>query len=86
MLNKLVKKLLGQNTNGQKLPSHAFPGGYPLFYVNNHNDILCPDCANGHAEYDETIVNYDVHLEGDSLYCDHCGREIESAYGNPDND
>ena len=80
-----------------KLPSYVWPGGYPLFYLTQDDGILChgPECANGpEAKQAETecpdddqwrIVASDVHWEGAPLTCDHCGEEIASAYGDPDN-
>lgn len=32
------------------------------------------------------LGGYDVHWEGEPEICDHCGKEIESAYGVPDDD
>lgn len=64
------------------LPSYTFPGGYPLFYTTSFGNILCPTCANKIINDDyEDIVNYDVNLEDDSLYCSHCSKIIEPAYG-----
>lgn len=62
-----------------KFPSWAWPGGYPLYYVDNENNILCPDCANKDGM--STDVNdADVNWEDASLYCDDCSKRIESAY------
>lgn len=66
-------------TNGT-LPSYAWPGGYPIFYVTDQGTILCPEHANVEHEYnDELIVAADINYEDDSLYCEH-GERIESAY------
>lgn len=27
------------------LQSYAWPGGYPLYYLDKGNNVLCPDCA-----------------------------------------
>lgn len=80
MLNSKLQQLISEQTLSGKLPAYAFPGGYPIFYLNNHNDVFCVDCANDHADFDEIIVDYDVNWEDASLYCDHCSRRIESAY------
>ena len=77
-MNEKVLKIYEENNN--ILPAYAWPGGYPMFYVNNHNDVLCPDCANKTDEFDEELVNYDANWEDPSLYCDHCSKRIESAY------
>lgn len=85
------KRDLHRNEDGS-LPSFAWPGGYPMYYLCADNGILCPDCANGEngseankgAWTDDKqwrIVDSDVHWEGEPLICDHCNKEIESAYG-----
>lgn len=65
-----------------RLPSHAWPGGYPLFYLDSDGNTLCPDCTN--SESDPPAIASDVHWEGPALTCADCGREIESAYGDPE--
>lgn len=73
------------DTDGQ-LPSYTWPGVYPLFYVNEYGEVLCPECATSDAtdEYAGDIVAYDVNYENNYLYCDECSRYIESAYGEDD--
>lgn len=62
------------------LPSYAWPGGYPLYYVTDRNTVLCPDHANNAADYaDELIVAADVNWEDTSLWCEH-GHLIAAAY------
>lgn len=67
-----------------KLPAYAWPGGYPMFYLDGYCEVLCPDCANkpdyepGDKQYPEA---YDVNWEDESLYCADCSKRIESAYG-----
>jgi len=77
MLNSRIAKITDDKG---ELPAYAWPGGYPLFYLNNHNDVLCPNCANNHEDFDETIVAYDVNWEDATLYCDHCNEYIDPAY------
>lgn len=89
---------LTRNENGT-LPAYAWPGGYPIYYLCADGGILCPACANGEngsLAADETldpdcpdddqwrIVAQDIHWEGQPLVCDHCGKKIESAYGDPE--
>ena len=64
--------------NNGKLPDFAWPGGYPMYYINDRGEAFCPDCANkgGHDE-----VNGEANWENTDLYCDDCGKRIESAYG-----
>ena len=82
---------LKQN-HGGNLPAYAWPGGYPIFYVMDDGGTLCPHCANDPSnpvhpiETNETrgdgwgLAGYDVNYEDPQLYCDHCGKRIESAY------
>jgi hypothetical protein len=62
---------------------YTWPGGYPvLFTVADEPAILCHYCAK--KEYLKgNDINVDVYYEGPSEYCEECGEEIESAYGDP---
>jgi hypothetical protein len=71
------KYQLGVKQNGS-LPICAFPGGYPIFYVTFSSDTLCAHCA---AEQPENIEIHDIHWEGPPITCQGCNEEIESAYG-----
>lgn len=71
--------------------TYAWPGGYEIHYLAKDGGVLCHNCANEELMRtidpdDEQfyIVDGDVHWEGAPLMCDHCGREIESEYGDPD--
>lgn len=71
-----------------KFPAYAWPGGYPIFYLANDGEALCPDCVNDsknpiHADLPNDgwrIVARDVNWEDPELFCAHCNRRIESAY------
>jgi hypothetical protein len=68
-----------------KLPSFSWPGSYPIIYLSRDGLILCPDCANKPVEeYDDPAVAYGGHLEGPPEVCEDCGKQVESAYGDPD--
>jgi hypothetical protein len=76
----------GERMADGTLPSYAWPGGYPLYYVVVDGGALCPDCARM-AEREGlgvdaawAVVGADVNYEDDALYCDHCGRKIEPSY------
>ena len=67
---------------------YAWAGGYPMFYVTKDAGAVCPKCVNESLELlsDEFdpqwyVVGWDINYEDDCLYCDHCGKKIESAYG-----
>ncbi len=74
------------------LPAYAWPGGYPLLYLCDDGYYICPACANDPSNpVHETgeadgwrIDGYYIHWEGPAELCVHCGRAVESAYGDPD--
>lgn len=70
--------------DNRQLPSYAWPGGYPMYYLDNDHSELCPDCANEHEEGGEGISAGGTHMEGPPIQCENCGKDIESAYGDPD--
>jgi hypothetical protein len=82
-------KLPERMENGQ-FPAFAWPGGYPIVYLVADGSVICPDCANGEngseaspESEDEQwkLVDFHVHYEGPPQCCEHCGVEVESAYG-----
>jgi len=80
---KITKELLDEN--GGKLPEFAWPGLYPLYYMSEEGTIFCCECAN-QEDANPEIVYYEAHWEGEPLICEGCGKEIESAYGIPEQD
>jgi hypothetical protein len=74
-----------RDSDGQ-LPSFVWPGGYPLFYIDDHSDILCARCATKQAdtEDDTPLATCEVNWEDPILYCDECSQRIESAYADDD--
>ena len=71
---------------------YAWPGGYPMYIVCNDGGVLCPTCAKDEYRQiaHDTVKGWctgwdvmcaDVNWEDSDLYCDHCGTQIESAYG-----
>ena len=70
-----------------QLPYYTSIGGYPLFYVDKENSALCPTCANELNDSSQfAIVDYDINYEDSNLYCDQCSKQIQSAYGDDDDD
>ena len=73
------------------LASFAFPGGYPVIYLDSDGATLCPGCANEEdsARYlspdddgcllDAPIVSYFLNYE-EEVYCDGCGAIQMGAY------
>lgn len=69
--------------NGGELPAHAFPGGYPMFYIDTDNNVLCPTCANKALKDPEDyglVYAYSINYEDGHLHCDTCSGIIEAAY------
>jgi len=81
-MSKLHTELADVLVNG-KLPSYAWPGGYPMYYLDGENSVLCPVCAE--KSNDDAIpqfrpVAYGVNWEDANMFCDSCCKRIESAY------
>ena len=68
-----------RNDDG-KLPACAWPGGYPMLYLDKEDNVLCPKCANRGVDQSQEVTAYDVNYEDPSCYCNDCGDRIESAY------
>lgn len=74
--------------------AYAWPGGYPIYYICEDGEALCPKCCNENkeliAEAEEyldrqwQIVGRDINYEDPDLYCAHCCERIESAYAEED--
>lgn len=92
---KRVRRHIGLDVNMEPLPSHAWPGGYPIYYVFTDGGCCCSKCANNNIEsIDDDIEGNrnwnshggwaltaaDINYEDADLRCDHCSRPIESAY------
>ncbi len=65
--------------------------------VMNNGGVLCPECVKSEFRQiaESTIKGHrdgwafggvSVNWEDPDLFCDHCDRHIESAYGEPDLD
>lgn len=72
-----------------KLPAFAWPGGYPIIYFASDMGTLCPKCANAFVTGRDTEeqlkpVACDIYWEGPTIQCEHCNADIESAYGDPE--
>jgi hypothetical protein len=71
-----------------KYPAYAWPGGYPVFYLMDDCEPLCPTCVNDptnpvHVGGDKDgwqIIGSDVNWEDPIMFCAHCPKRIESAY------
>lgn len=64
-----------------KLPAYTWPGGYPLLYLDEESNVLCPYCANSQdTELDPPVEAVAINYEDPFLFCDECSARIESAY------
>lgn len=73
--------LNGYRMRDGSLYAYSSIGSYPIFYLTRDNDCLCAKCAH---EEEEDLSSAGVHWEGESIACERCDHEIESAYGVPD--
>jgi hypothetical protein len=87
-----MRHIIPQSVKDAIRNKYAWPGGYPLFIVCNDGACLCTDCAK--KEFNQiahdtvkgwktgwNAIGADINWEDTSLYCDNCGKQIESAYG-----
>lgn len=70
---------------------YAWPGGYPLYFITSDGGALSFDAAKDNvtticrairhkSRCGWSVVACDVNWEDSSLFCDHTGKRIESAY------
>ena len=73
---------------------YAWPGGYPVYTFMEDGELLCPDCARDNypliarstVDRDRSgwaAIGAEVYWEGPAEPCEHCGKALESAYGDP---
>jgi len=76
---------------------YAWPGGYPCYFVTSDGAALSFKAARqerrnileaiaNKSNDGWRVVGVDINWEDDSLYCDHTGEKIESAYGASEED
>ena len=70
---------------GGELRSFSSVGGYPIFYLDENDGHLCPECATEVLADGETLSAAAVNWES-MMCCEICSGEIESAYGVPGED
>jgi len=66
-----------------RLESYAWPGGYPIYYLDGESSVLCPGCAQHSLE--DSIPHFQpqafgVLYEAESLLCDQCSKEINDRF------
>lgn len=84
-----MERVAAETYNG-KLPTYTMMGSYPLVYLTEQGNVLCANCANEElerwqqGESDDPPSDYGPYDEGPPLGCDECSTQIESAYGDPE--
>ncbi|MBD7970240.1 hypothetical protein [Paenibacillus gallinarum] len=73
----LIALLLEDNKGN--FPYRSLVGGHQYIFHDQSKDTYCTDCAN---KSKEEITGVMVHLEGESLQCKSCNKEIKSEYAN----
>jgi len=68
-----------------RLSAWAWPGGYPIYYLDRENSVLCVNCARRSDEDKDEIPQFKpiaagINWEDKALYCDDCSERIQSAY------
>jgi len=84
----MIKENFAYKVDASKpVPTVAFPGCYPIYYITRDCVCLCPDCVNNNlklcadTDNDNWFVEIsDVNWENPELYCDNCECRIPSAY------
>jgi hypothetical protein len=70
---------------GGELRSFSAVGGYPIFYMDDCDQVYCASCATEELADDGVMACAEINWES-LMYCDSCCTEIESAYGVADDD
>ena len=73
--------------DSNRLQSWAWPGSYPIYYIDGFNSALCPDCANEYYKEPDEDERFnpkfgDINYEDNSLFCEKCNQQIKCAYKN----
>lgn len=91
-----IISMLTEDNKGLSVPTgdvaaYAWPGGYPIFYLDLDNCVLCPKCVNAdikmHVDqtveggWHDTVIARDINYEDNDMYCESCNEHIEPAYG-----
>jgi len=70
---------------------YAWPGGYPIYFITSDGDALSYETVKSEyrlicesiRDHDDSgwrVIAADINYEDSSLFCEHTGELIESAY------
>ena len=65
-----------------QLPKFSSVGGYPQYYLDSDENVLCATCADECDDVD-WLATAHPNWENPSLHCNECSERIESAYAEP---
>lgn len=74
---------LPRDDDGQ-LSAYAWPGGYPIYYLDYDNSLICAECARRSDQNPEEITRfkpreYGIFEEDGYMVCENCGQVIGTA-------
>ena len=87
MLHPKNDSIIMLATKPDEVMAYAWPGGYPIFYMTEDAGVLCPPCVGeniddccdpDNSQYH--VAAHSANFENPTLFCDDCGKRIESAY------
>lgn len=72
-IHRAVYRATGTQPN-EPLPAYAWPGGYPFYYLDHDNCVVCAACATRVEEFSSCIVAAGIEEEppDDGLQCEQC--------------
>lgn len=76
---KRVRKSLKLEVSREPLPTWAWPGGYPLFYIFADGGCICPKCANENIEEIDAANREKQKLDGSYHRNSHGGWAVDAA-------
>lgn len=82
-MSEITKQLQAEINEHGSLPEVTGIGGYPLIYFTDNGRIICGTCA---TKEGDAITGRGAYFEGSTLQCDECNTDIESAYGDPEDE
>lgn len=84
-VSKEVYRITGIEPGGT-LPQFTSIGCYTIGYWTKKSNPMCAACATIHSDDTNPVMYAGTYDEGPTIECEECGKEIESSYGDPDED